>query len=285
VSILIRKKTALRAILIILLITIFLFSPFCAFIRSCAVMLPYSCYHKRNSVLYKNQIKFSISGGLHTKKRDWYPFTVYFNDDEGLSAYLGEPVEFTVLYNFGHFQHLKGASSYYNPNSPYYSSIYGGYILKPYDKNRKFGFQEDGTLNLEELAKIPEFDQKYLLLTSIGCPPEDKVFHVEIISTEYDLEYAGYKGWARVDLEIRTNSPVHEYRGFNQGYLQFGKPMGLFHYKESFPVIDLKGRAYARYFDEFQSTIVLYVMAPSREVVNEADQEILSDTEINKIIN
>jgi hypothetical protein len=271
----------LKAALIILIIIIVIVSPVGVVIRSGFIMLPYSCMHQRDSVLHKSQITFRIPGGWRTKKPDWYPFVITFNDDEGLSEYLGESVEFTVLYNFGHFQLSKGTSSYYNPNSPYYSSFYGGYIVKPAADDRRFGFLEDGSINTDELVKVPEFDQKYLVLPSLGCPIEQRVFQEEVTSVKGDVKYAGIDGWTRVDSEIMTNSPVHEYRGFERGYLQYGKPMGRFEYSEDFPVIQLKGRVYARYFEELHATIVLYAMASSWEVIDEVDREVLSHTELN----
>mgnify|MGYP000900621809 CR=1 FL=1 len=270
----------LNIVLIFLMSVIFLFSPVCGLLRSCVIMLPYSRMHERESVLARNRITFRIPGGMHTSKTDWYPFVITFNDDVGLSSYLGEKVEFTVLYNFGHFQLREGTSSYYNPKSLYYSSFYGGYIVKPGDSSRKFGFLNDGTINTGELAKVPEFDQKCLVLSSLGCPSDQRVFEETITKVQNDVQYIGYDGWTRVDSEIETNSPVHVYRGFKQGYLQYGKPIGRFEYKEDFPKIQLKGRVYARYFEEIYSTIVLYVMAPSWDVINEVDKEILSDTEL-----
>lgn len=245
-------------------------------------MLPYNRMHQKDSVLDKNQIAFQIPGGRSTSKADWYPFVITFNDDKGLSNYLGESVEFTVLYNFGCFQFREGTSSYYNPESPYYSSFYGGYIVKP-AVERKFGFLEDGTIHAEELAKVPEYDQKYLVLSSLGCPHQQRVFQEEIVSIQYNVDYAGYQSWVQMDSDIRTNSPVHEYQGFQQGYLQYGRPMGRFHYDEDFPVINLKGRVYVRYFEELQATIVLYAMASSWNTIEEIDQDILSQTEIDRI--
>jgi hypothetical protein len=275
------KIRFLNLILILLLSLIILFSPVCALLRSCIVMLPYSRMHEKNSVLAKNQISFRIPGGLHTKKADWYPFVITFNDDKGLSSYLGEPVEFTVLYNFGHFQLREGTSSYYNPDSPYYSSFYGGYIVKPQDRDRRFGFLEDGSINTEELVKVPEFDQKYLVLPSLGCPREKRAFEERVTYIQDQIEYIGYSGWTRVDSEIETNSPAHEYRGFKQGYLQYGRPLGRFEYYEDFPVIDLKGRVYAKYFEEINATIVLYAMAPDWKVIDEVDREILSNARLS----
>ena len=274
------RKRLFYIILGLLLVVVLLFSPVCALIRSCFIMFPYSYIHQKDSVLHKNKIIFNIPGGFSTKKPDWYPFMITFNDNEGLSAYLGEPVEFTVLYNFGHFQPKEGSSSYYNPQSPYYSSFYGGYIVKPEAVNRKFGFHDDNTIHTEELAKIPEFDQLHLVLSSLGCPADKKVFKENILSIQYEVNYAGYHDWIRIDSEIETNSPVHGYQGFQPGYLQYGKPMGRFLYDEDFPVIQLKGRVYVRYSEEFQATMVLYAMSPSWEIIDEVDREMLSKTEI-----
>lgn len=270
-----------KAALISLLIIIFLLSPVSGVLRSCFIMLPYSYIHHRDSVIHKNQITFHIPGGWHTKKPDWYPFVITFNDDAGLSRYLGESVEFSVLYNFGYFQPIKGTSSYYNPQSPYFSSFYGGYMVKPALENRRFGFLEDGSINADELVKVPEYDQKYLVLPSLGCPPEKRVFQENVISIHNNVEYAGYNEWIQIDSEINTNSPVHEYQAFHQGYLQYGRPMGRFDFEEDFPVVELKGRVYVKYFEELKATIVLYALAPSWKVIEEVDKEILSQTELS----
>ncbi len=275
-----KRKRLWILILVLLLCIALLLSPVGAPIRSYAVMRPYSSFCYRDSLMKTDSIRFRIPGGASTKKPDWYPFVITFNDDEGLSGYLGEQVEFTILYAFGHFSMRKGTSSYYDPGSDYYSSFYGGYVVKPRDKERKFGFLPDGKVNPEELSKVPEYDQKVLVLSSLGCPQEKRVFREEISSVQYHVEYAGYPDWVRIDSGIETNSPVHEYKGFRQGYLQYGKPMGRFQYHEDFPVIPLKGRVYVRYFEEFQATIVLYNMAPSWETVDECDREILSETSI-----
>jgi hypothetical protein len=155
-------------------------------------------------------------------------------------------------------------------------------LTKPQSDDRRFGFLENGEINAEELSKIPEYDQKYLVLSSLGCPAEQRVFHEDILSIDYDVSYIGFNDWVQIDSEIKTNSPIHEYTRFQQGYLQYGRPMGRLGRKEDFPVIPLKGRVYARYFEEYQAAIVLYIMAPSWETINECDQGILSKTSIYK---
>ncbi len=277
-----RRKCLWILILVLLFCVALLFSPIGAPIRSYVVMRPYSAFCYRDSLMKKDSIRFRIPGGASTKKPDWYPFVMTFNDSEGLSRYLGEQVEFTILYNFGYFPLSKGTSSYYVPGSDYYSSFYGGYIIKPGDKNRRFGFLPDGKIDAGEIVKVPEYDQRALVLSSIGCPWEESVFREEISSVQYSVQYAGYGDWVRIDSGIRTNSPVHEYRGFQQGYLQYGRTPGRLSHSGDFPVIDLAGRVYVRYFEEYHATIVLYIMAPSLETVNECDREILSKTTIGK---
>lgn len=267
-------------------IALFLILPITASLRSYIVMYPYSQINKKDSVLHKEDIDFNIPGGTFTSRKNWYPFVNTFTDDEGLSDYIGEAVQFTVLYNFGHFT-SKGYSTYYDPKSPYYSSFYGGYIVKPEEKGRRFGFHDNGEINKDELAKVPKYDQTHLVLPTLGCYGNRKVFQNDILSIEKGIDYAGYKGWVKVDSEIKTNSPLHRPTGFKQGYLQFGRPRASLIpvTEEDFNVVTLKGRVYARYFEEFDATIMLFIMAPDWETVEQCDGEILSHTEIGKIKN
>ncbi len=278
-----KGKGLLRKLLLAAALVAFLLSPLSSMARSLAVMAPYSLLCYQRSVLKQEGIRLRIPGGISTLKSDWYPIVITFNDDEGMSRYLGEDVRFTVLYSFGHYDHFKGSSVYYDPISPYFSSFYGGYIIKPEDGTRRFGFNKDGTVNTTELAKVPEYDQLYLVLSSLGCPGDKLLFKSTDALIEYDVEYAGFSGWVRIDSNIRTSSPVHEYKEFHQAYLQYGKPFirqkdkaGL----EEFYAVTLRGRAYARYFEEFKATIVLYIMAPSWTTVEECDSMLLSRTRI-----
>ena len=65
-----------------------------------------------------------MPGGLSTREKDWYPFVMTFNDDKGFSNFINRDMNFTVLYNFGAFEYINGASSIYNFNSDYYGAFY-----------------------------------------------------------------------------------------------------------------------------------------------------------------
>ena len=112
-----KKSRRLRkAVIILLLLAGFLLTPAGASIRSYAVMVPYSWIHYGNSVLKRNNIRFDIPGGIRTKKADWYPFVLTFNDDDGCPVPGGGSGVYR-LYNFGHYLIRQGTSSYYSPDS------------------------------------------------------------------------------------------------------------------------------------------------------------------------
>ena len=274
-----RKIKSFTMLMASILLILFIFSktPLYYSFRSYAIMYPYSYLHKLNSVLYKKGIDFYIPGGNSTSKPDWYPFIMTFNDDEGFSNFTGQKLSFTVLYSFGHFDALKGCSTYYNPSSEYYSSFYGGYIVHD-NKNsdNMYGFKSNGKIDTDMLTLVPKYDQTVLVLPSIGCTTDKIVFDTSIDSIEENINYIGIDGWTKVDSTITTNSPVHTYSDKHMGYIQYGKPNKAYYPEDNFPVIKLKGRIYAKYIDKYRSTFVLYVMAPSDEIIEECDREFLS---------
>jgi len=262
--------------MILLLILAFLYPPS----RSLLIMAPYSHMHFRDSFLYSENIRFSIPGGLKTAKKDWYPLMIAFTDDAGFSRYIGEEASFTVLYTFGYFDLIKGRSVYFSPESSYYSSFYGGYAVK-LESGRPFGYNDDGNINIEELARVPRFDQISLVLPSIGCPEQLRVFEEDILSITDNVSYAGHSGWVRIDSDILTTGPVHSYSGYRTGYLQFGRPPSETGGSD-YPPVKLKGRAYVRYFHDLGATFVLYVMAPDWEVIDACDGELLCKAVIQR---
>src|SRR5690554_3406698 len=94
-------------------------------IRSYSIMFPYSRVHQRQSILHKEDIKVQVPGCIKTSQKDWFPFMIYFTDNDGFSRFIGEKAYFTVMYNFGAFDRPWSHSVYYDSESPYYSSFYG----------------------------------------------------------------------------------------------------------------------------------------------------------------
>jgi len=85
-------------------------------------MYPYSHLQKAKSLLKDGDMTIKIPGGTATKEKDWYPFILCHND-EGFKNWSKKVVSLTILYNFGQFNFYTGESSFFDPNSPYYSSF------------------------------------------------------------------------------------------------------------------------------------------------------------------
>lgn len=240
----------------------------------------YSYTQKQESILHEKDINFYVPGGITTKEKDWYPFMLYFNSDEGFSRYTGKNLSLTILYSFGSFNHGEGFSTYYDPSAMYYSSFCGGYAVYNHDDpTSPFGFNNKD-INIDELALIPKYDQTRLVLPSIGCPYNKITFETTIDDVQYDVNYIGIDGWTRIDSTIITNSPLHSSQNDYHGYIQYGKPTKKLRVDEEFPLITLKGRMYATHIEEHNMTFVLYVLAPSLEAVNKCDRDILSNANI-----
>lgn len=252
-------------------------------LKSYFVMFFYSKIQHNESLLNKYDINLDIPGGLSTKDKDWYPFVMVFNDDSGFSRYSSKDLSLTILYNFGHFKLKEGSSSYYDPNSKYYSSFYGGYLVKTNGVSESsFGFNNDGTINLDEISLVPKYDQEELVLSSIGCPKEKMKFDVSIDDVKYKVNYINHENWVKIDSTIITNSPIHKLTKNHMAYIQYGKPIERYYKDEDFSTITLKGRTYAKYFKDYDMSVFLYVLTPDAKTIEECDRYILSKTVLTK---
>ncbi len=55
-----------------------------------------------------------MKGGAATFQKDYFPFVITFDPSASFSRYIGAPVDLTILYNFGAFDMLYGASTLYD---------------------------------------------------------------------------------------------------------------------------------------------------------------------------
>lgn len=271
-----KRKTIVSIIIIAIVLTIILLSaPLKYSVRSYTFMYFNNIIQKKDSLFKSNSIELKMPGGRETRKKDWYPFVLYHNDNEGFSRYIGKKVSLTILYNFGHFNILQGMSSFFDSSSQYYSGFYGAYIVKEH-RGKSFVFFEDGSLNIEGALKIPQYDYKYLVLESLGCPKNKRVFNTVIEIVQENISYIGYDGWTRVDSKVITNGSIHNYTKNLKAYIQYGVPRKEYFTDEEFPIIKLYGRTYVKYFREKDVTIFLYILAPKRSTIESCDEEILS---------
>ena len=265
-----KKLIAALAVFIAIAAAALFFYP----LRSYTVMSVYSRYNYKSSEMQKQGFLIDIKGGFSTCKKDWYPFVNTYDTSYEFSRYTGEDLALTVLYNFGAFNGR--ASTIYDESSDYFAAFYGAYVIHDESgEGARYGFS-DGGADVDEIAQVAIFDYKYLVIQDLGC--DKPVFEIIKYDTEEDTDYLGYPGWTRIDAKMRANSPSHTRVEKKLGYIQYGPPQD--NGKDDFYTIDLYGRMYARYFEEYDSTIVIYVMGADRDTIDECDEEILSATRI-----
>lgn len=239
-------------------------------LRSYLIMLPVSKYHQQTGLF--RHIPLRIPSGSVDGDR-YYPISLYYNAGEGFARYANREVNVSILYNFGGFRFGKPYAGYFNPEAATFASFYGAYAVGGADPV----FPSDGEIDLDFLALIPEYDQKYLVMPSIGLPPRNTVFEHRPQFVRENITYIGYPGWVQVDSIVTTNSPSHNYQSRQRGYLQYGVPRGL-PVGEDYTVADFYGRAYARYFAAYDTTLILYIIARDEVVAEAIDRDILSQT-------
>ncbi len=277
-----KKYIAFILVILIALTVLFLKVPFYYQARSYALMYPYSLYEKNKGLLKTLDIPIAVPGGSSTQQKDWYPFMLVFNDDQGFSQYQGRDLALTILYNFGAFAWNSSSSSFFQQDSPYFNSFYGAYIVKENgDGSKEYGYTAEGNPDIDEIFELSRYDFLNLVLKSFGCP-DDKLT-MEILSHDVTtaVEYAGYKDWVRIDSLLLLNSPEHRFRGDRRAYIQYGNPLKKDNIEE-FRLVTSNGRIYMRYFEEYQSTIFLYIMSPYSLTLEKTEEEILSKTTIGK---
>ena len=271
------KKTKYKVALgifigLIFLLGILLFIPS---VRSMAVMKIFSHYEYQHSVIHEEGLKIHIPGGRDTKEKDWYPFVMTYNGDRGFSRFVKEDMRLTILYNFGHFPLFESRSSFYDTNSPYYSSFYGGYGVRRVS-GEPFGFEEE-TLHPEELVQVLEYDLTRLVLRDLG--KENPHFVYEVLESE-KVRLFNEEGWYRIDGKIETNGVDHQYRENRRNYIQYGKPRNTKWESEDFPLIEMIGRMYVKYDADKNLTLAFYCLSRDIEVIDAWDENILMKTVI-----
>ncbi|WP_130808114.1 hypothetical protein [Senegalia massiliensis] len=267
-------KNKLKLITILIIILFIYITNLHYPLRSYLIMYPLKIYYKNTGL--HNDININIP----TRKinnEPFYPFMLYFNSKNSFSKYIKEDAELSISYNFGGFKFLNKYSNYYDEDSELFSSFYGAYIINS-KSNKPFGFKSNGDINIDLLEKVPEYDQKYLVLRSLGLNPKKSTFKNDIIDIEENIEYIESDNWIKVDSKIRTNSPNHNKKNFQRGYIQFGNPKNI---SKNYPIINMYGRMYVKYFKNYDKTIGFYILGKNKNIVDKIDNEIMSKSYIN----
>lgn len=259
-----KLKVILPVLLVLGAIIFWFFYP----LRSMLVMSIYSGQQSGESVMRKNGFSVDMPSG-----EGWYPFVMTYNA-EGFRYWSGIDADMSIMYNFGAFDIAKRTSSIYDTKSDKYSAFYGAYAVKK--NGGEFGFSDDGKLNIDEIETAFKYDDTQLVISAFGC--ENPVFEVSDIQTDDNKNAAGSGGWTLMDAKLLVSGAAHNYNGDKTPYFQYGIPMEKV--PEDFAKTSLYGRIYVKYFDEYNCTVMLYVMAPSEKTVSDCESGILNKTVI-----
>lgn len=276
------KRRMLIFVPLLILVILMRLSPVYYGIRSVVVMWPYSRYHESMSLIKQHDFHLKMPTDSKEEKDRWYPLMLVFQDSNGFSNWTGGPWDLTVLYRFGGFELLKKNAAYFDRESSRFSSFYGAYLIRNTDESGNiYGYDESGQMIPEDFMRVTEYDQRFLVMPSLGLSHREVVFEVDMLEKQQDVTYLQRESWTRVDALIKTNSPEHHYAEHQQGYLQYGLPLPPPKGKNDFYPVTLYGRIYATVIESHDLTLALYILAPDQKTLEEVDSRHLSRTEIS----
>ncbi len=262
-----KKLIILTALLVVAALIFWFFYP----LRSYVAMGIYSGQHSRKSLMKQQGFSVDVPAG-----QGWYPFMLTYNAD-GFASWAGLNADMSVIYNFGAFDAATRTSSIYDTESDKYCAFYGAYVL--HENGGVFGFTDSGEPDMDEVTLAVKYDDTVLVLEGFGCV--SPVFEAGSFDIASDVAYAGSGGWARIDAEITASGVAHNYKESKTAYLQYGPPTQSA--KADFTVTALRGRLYLKYFEEYDSTVMIYVIARDAAVVEQCDTELLQKTKISAL--
>ena len=143
-----------------------------------------------------------------------------------------------------------------------------------------FGFHADGSLDLAKTGLVPQYDFEQLVLRDFGLRAQDMQFDWTVREVRTVDGFLGYDGWSCVNADMTVSGAFHHADSFRQSYLQYGTPKYDAIAGGDFAPVTMYGRVYARYFAEWESSVFFYVMAPSWEVVDNCDRQILQKSKL-----
>lgn len=256
-------------------------SPFFQVVKSYTVMTVYSYIHEQKAFLKDEGIDIRLPGGLSTLERDYYPFVMTFDTEGQFGRRQDEDIDLVVLYNFGHMEWLKGSSTMYDVDSPYYSGFYGAYLARYGDGERQYGMNEDGTINFDEANAVTDYDLKVLVMRSVGNKEPDVTYDIKN-GDDPEVKIIDGLEFQVFDADILMDGLYHNYEKDYMAYLQYGRPVprdGL----EDFPEVQMKGRFYVRFDTELGVSLFFYIIAPNEGTLQSTESSYIMKARIKGI--
>ncbi len=277
-----RKKKKIRSVYkwlgFVLVLVLFILSPFFQVAKSYGVMAVYSKIHENQSFLRQEGIDINIPGGLSTLDRDYYPFVMTFDTEDYFGKYAGDDIDLVVLYNFGYMRWLKGASVLYDPDSPYYNTFYGAYLVRYKDGLRQYGMHEDGSLNTQEANLVTDYDLKVLVMKSIGNEHPSVVYEMKEEDSRRIVKIDGLD-FLVFDADIRMDSFYHELKGDHRAYIQYGRPWKI-EEMDDFETTSMMGRFYVHFDQTSKISLFFYIITGDHETLQRTEESYIMKSSV-----
>ena len=245
--------------------------------RSHIIMGVMNQMEKSQSVAAKSGMTIEFESAKNGSGLSWNSQMCLFNDKDLSGRIIGledsERFDLSIYYAFGAFEN--GRSLLYKPNSAYHNAFYGAYLMKP-----PLGRGGQKFLTSGLIKSIVRYDYTGLVLEGLGYPNPPAPFEAAMTKASENVTVSKISGWKKWEATIDTVSVNHGVKGWKQHYFQFGKPQEE-EQKPEFEPIKMYGRVYARYFEESDVYVILYLLAPEWTLLEQTDQELLSKTKIN----
>ncbi len=273
-----KKRWIKNTIYCTLFVLLFAQSSLYPIAKSVVVMSVYSKMHERDSFLHEEKIDIQMKGGAATFQKDFFPFVITFDPSASFSRYIGAPVDLTILYNFGAFDMLYGASTLYDKNSSYYSTFYGAYAVRYKDSQDIYGLTQEGEPDIEAITKITDFDLKHLVYNSIGNKTPQLDYR--ITKQERTMDIDG-REFIVFDAQLDMEGMWHQYEEDYMAYIQYGKPPQNAQ-GESFESLKGYGRIYLHYDQEERISYFFYIITQDEQTLASTEKEFIQTAKITK---
>lgn len=190
---------------------------------------------------------------------NWYPLINAYVDTT-FSNHVKKDVDLLIYYSFGDYK--RGSSTIFDPDSKYFSSFFGCYVIGQNDKGY-YGFEADGSLDLKAILQVPKYDYDFLVAEPLGLEQKDIITDYTVKSIEM------VDGKHYVEFAIETNSLYHQYKSFNPNYLQYGLPFIRNGQQDFFP-IEMYGKLKIMKYNE-NITLIYYIFSQNQDIVKTWD--------------
>lgn len=225
--------------------------------RARVVMAVSSWQQYNQSPLKEHGIRVELPAG-----EGWFEDMLFYQDSNGLKTQEGIPLELSIYYTFGAYEN--GRSLIYIPESGYYSSFYGAYLIS------------GSTLPTPDaywVERVAAHDYEALILKALGHPSPYGTFKVNTFEIREESELLGYPDWKRFDGIIEAPGVAHQRGNLLLHYWQFGAPPDLGS-EAAFAPTALNGRIYVKSFEEEDLLVMVYIICESGDVLERTDERI-----------